>query len=182
MDVFELRNCLVEDYGSYVRSFIRIKDARIEEEVKESLDEGLLWPDPLIQLNPSFETGDRIDDLVDEGILHEECARIFRAGKDHGDGVTLRLHRHQSEAVRIAHDGHATSEAPNPYDATLALHACVPDGEKVERDTLLADAARELGYPQITRKVRRVLNKTLNVEHNAGRLRTDWERVWRPRK
>jgi ATP-dependent helicase YprA (DUF1998 family) len=106
LDVFELRNCLVEDYGSYVRSFIRIKDARIEEEVKESLDEGLLWPDPLIQLNPSFETGDRIDDLVDEGILHDECARIFRAGKDHGDGVTLRLHRHQSDAVRTAHDGH----------------------------------------------------------------------------
>jgi hypothetical protein len=82
LDVFELRNRLVEDYGSYVRSFIRIKDARIEEEVRQSLDEGLLWPDPLIQLNPSFETGDRTDDLVDEGILHNECARIFRAGKD----------------------------------------------------------------------------------------------------
>jgi len=87
LDVFELRNRLVEDYGSYVRSFIRIKDTRIEEEVKESLDEGLLWPDPLIQLNPSFETGDRIDDLVDEGILHEECDTIFRAGKDRGDGT-----------------------------------------------------------------------------------------------
>jgi len=30
MDVFELRNRLVDDYGSYVGSFIRIKDARIE--------------------------------------------------------------------------------------------------------------------------------------------------------
>lgn len=107
LDVFELRNRLVEDYGSYVRSFIRIKDIRIEEEVWQSLDEGLLWPDPLIQLNPSFETGDRIDDLVDEGILHDECARIFRAGKDRDDpGVTLQLHRHQSDAVRIAYDGH----------------------------------------------------------------------------
>jgi ATP-dependent helicase YprA (DUF1998 family) len=107
LDVFELRNRLVEDYGSYVRSFIRIKDARIEEEVKESLDEGLLWPDPLIQLNPSFETGDRIDDLVAEGILHDECARIFRAHKAHDNpGVTLRLHRHQSDAVRTANDGH----------------------------------------------------------------------------
>jgi hypothetical protein len=101
LDVFELRNRLVEDYGSYVRSFIRIKDARVEEEVRQSLDEGLLWPDPLIQLNPSFETGDRIVDLVDEGILHNECDTIFRAGKNRGEGVTLRLHGHQSEAVRI---------------------------------------------------------------------------------
>jgi ATP-dependent helicase YprA (DUF1998 family) len=107
LDVFELRKGLVEDYGSYVRSFIRIKDAHIEEEVKESLDEGLLWPDPLIQLNPSFETGDRIDDLVDEGILHEECARIFRAGKDRGhDGGSLQLHLHQSEAIRTARAGY----------------------------------------------------------------------------
>ena len=30
MDVFELRNRLVDDYASYVSSFIRIKDARIE--------------------------------------------------------------------------------------------------------------------------------------------------------
>jgi hypothetical protein len=73
-------------------------------------------------------------------------------------------------------------EAPNSYDATLALRACVPDGEKIEREALLHDAARELGYPQLTRKVRRALNKALNVENNAGRLRTDWERVWRPRK
>jgi hypothetical protein len=47
-----------------------------------------------------------IVDLVNEGILHDECDRIFRAGKDRGEGVTLRLHRHQSEAVRTAHDGH----------------------------------------------------------------------------
>jgi hypothetical protein len=87
-----------------------------------------------------------------------------------------------SEHEEATHDGHTTPEAPNPYDATLALHACVPDGEKVERDALLVDAARELGYPKLTKKVRRALNKALNAEHNAGRLRTDWEQVWRPKK
>ena len=107
MDVFDLRNKLIEDYGAYVGSFIRIKDVRIEDEVRRSIDDGLLWPDPLIQLNPSFEAGDRIDELVEEGILHDECAQIFRAGKDSGNsGTTLKLHRHQSEAVRTAHDGH----------------------------------------------------------------------------
>src|SRR5215204_5075448 len=71
-----------------------------------SLDEGLLWPDPLIQLNPSFEAGESIDELVDEGVLHEECARIFRVKKDpHDPGKDLRLHRHQSEAIRTARAG-----------------------------------------------------------------------------
>jgi hypothetical protein len=78
--------------------------------------------------------------------------------------------------------GHPAPEAPNLYDAALALNACLPDGEKVERDALLANAARELGHPKLTKKVRRALNKALNVEHNAGRLRTDWERVWRPKR
>jgi hypothetical protein len=95
------------------------------------------------------------------------------------DALELRTPSEQQDA---AHDGHATPEAPNPYDATLALHACVPDGGKVERDVLLADAARELGYANLTRKVRRALNKALSAENNAGRLRTGWERAWRPKK
>jgi hypothetical protein len=87
-----------------------------------------------------------------------------------------------SEPENATHDGHVTPEAPNPYHATLALHACVSDDEKVEREALLHDAARELGYPKLTKKVRRALNTALNAEKNADRLRTDWERVWRPRK
>lgn len=73
-------------------------------------------------------------------------------------------------------------EAPNLYDAALALNACVPDDRKVEKDALLADAARELGHSGLTRKLKTALNKALNVEHNAGRLKTDWQRVWRPKK
>ena len=104
MDVFRLRRRLVDDYGSYVSSFIRIKDERVEEEVRNSLGEGLLWPDPLIQLNPSFEAGETVDELVAEGTLHEGCARVFRKGKKpkepHNPGEDLRLHRHHAEAIR----------------------------------------------------------------------------------
>ena len=64
MDVFELRERLIEDYGSYVRSFIRVRDPEIRRRVDEELDGGLLWPEPLIQLNPAFEPGEYIDDLV----------------------------------------------------------------------------------------------------------------------
>ena len=63
---------MVDDYGSYASSFIHIKDERVEEEVLSSLGKGMIWPDPLIQLNRSFEAGETIDELVAEGILHEE--------------------------------------------------------------------------------------------------------------
>ena len=45
MDVFYLRDRLVEDYREYVESFIRIKDERIRSTVEEAIDAGLLWPE-----------------------------------------------------------------------------------------------------------------------------------------
>src|SRR5271169_755686 len=85
MNVFELRERLISDYSSYIRSFIRIRDERVGALVTSCLDQGRLWPDPLIQLNPSFQYAGTIDDLVAEGVLHSECIRIFRAGKDKGE-------------------------------------------------------------------------------------------------
>ena len=70
MDVFEIRNRLISDYADYIRGFIEIKDERIREYVQSCLNDGLLWPDPLIQLNPSFESGDSIDELVETGVIH----------------------------------------------------------------------------------------------------------------
>jgi len=106
MNVFELRKRLVDDYASFVKSFINIRDPRIRQEVRERMDEGLLWPDPLIQLNPCFEPGESIDELVDARILHDECRSIFRLKSGPADsGKTLRLHRHQSEAVKVASTG-----------------------------------------------------------------------------
>lgn len=105
MNVFTLRDRLVQDYSSYIRSFIRIRDDRVSQHVTDCLDSGALWPDPLIQLNPAFQYAGMIDDLVSEGILHSECARVFRIGKDKGEGKPLRLYRHQADAIRKARSG-----------------------------------------------------------------------------
>ena len=106
MDAFEIRRQLINDYATYVRSFINIRDRQIDQRVQEELDSGLLWPDPLIQLNPAFEPGDSIDGLVAEGILHEECGRIFQKDKESGSnnsGKPLHLYRHQSrcDSLRV---------------------------------------------------------------------------------
>lgn len=103
MDVFDLRHCLVEDYSSYISSFIRIRDERLQAYVQQSLENGLLWPDPLIQLNPSFEPGAWIDGLVKDNTLHSECSRIFRIKPDHDSaGKPMRLHKHQTDAIHVA--------------------------------------------------------------------------------
>ena len=103
VDVFRLRDRLVKDYSEYIGSFINIRDPRIAGAVGDELNAGLLWPDPLIQLNPSFAPGETIDALVEQGILHEECRRAFRLKKDDSpEGLPMRLHRHQSEAVKVA--------------------------------------------------------------------------------
>lgn len=106
MNVFDLRNSLIDDYSSYISSFIRIRDPKIKDYVDQSIEQGLLWPDPLIQLNPTFEPGNWIDELCDEGVLHKECKRIFRRKQTPDDyGQPLRLHKHQEDAIRIARGG-----------------------------------------------------------------------------
>jgi len=101
VNVFELRQRLVDDYADYTRSFVAIRDERIRERVDTELEQGLLWPDPIVQLNPAFEPGGTIDDLVAEGLLHPRCAQIFRRNKtaESPEGESLRLHRHQREAI-----------------------------------------------------------------------------------
>ncbi len=108
MEIFALRDKLINEYSNYSGSFIQIRDPRIETKVKEELASGHLWPDPLIQLNPAFKPGKLIDELVEEGILHNECGKIFRRNKSesYGSGMPLRLHQHQEDAIRFAHAGH----------------------------------------------------------------------------
>jgi ATP-dependent helicase YprA (DUF1998 family)/very-short-patch-repair endonuclease len=105
MDVFQLRDSLISDYREYITSFINIKDQRIKQYVDRQIEDGLLWPDALVQLNPAFQTGKSIDALIDEGILHPGCREIFKR-KSESDpiGKALRLYKHQEDSIRTARD------------------------------------------------------------------------------
>lgn len=105
MDVFHLRQRLVEDYTTYANSFIHIQEPHIREYVETCLREGVFWPDALIQLNPTFKPGAWIEELTDQGLLHSECSRIFRKGKEQGLGTSLRMYQHQREAIEVARAG-----------------------------------------------------------------------------
>jgi hypothetical protein len=84
MDAFGLRDRVVSDYEQYVRSFFHIRNQRIRDLVDEEVRSGKLWPEPLIQLNPAFAPGGTVAQLVQEKVLHERCATIFRSGKEGG--------------------------------------------------------------------------------------------------
>jgi ATP-dependent helicase YprA (DUF1998 family) len=101
MDVFALRNRVVEDYKKYIESFVRIRDEKIETFVREEFASGVLWPDPILQLNPAYQPGSTLDELAAKGALRTGTAKFFRKY----DGGPLRLYRHQQEAIELAQRG-----------------------------------------------------------------------------
>ncbi|HEX5497484.1 MAG TPA: DEAD/DEAH box helicase, partial [Mycobacteriales bacterium] len=107
-DIFEVRARLVGDYSEFTSAFVDPLDERVAAHVTGQLEQGSQWPDPWLSLNPNFAAGGRVDELANAGVLHPECARIFRINKDESDasGQPMMLHRHQAEAVRAARDGH----------------------------------------------------------------------------
>lgn len=110
MDVFRLREGLVRDYQAYVKGVTVIDDPRVREAVHHEFDAGLLWPDPVVQINPSFEPGPTIEELSANGTLHPTNAQIFRVDKA-GKNLSVRLHKHQLDALGKA-------QARQPYVVT----------------------------------------------------------------
>lgn len=107
MDVFELQDRLVSDYRRYIESFVTIKTALLRTAVDRAFDDGLLWPESRVSLNPTFQRGGSVQELVDADELHPTCARIFRRKTDDGESEDLILHQHQVDAIRTARDHHS---------------------------------------------------------------------------
>ena len=101
MDVFGVRDRLVEDYREFTGSFVDIHDKAIREHVRDRMASGYQWPDPWLSLNPSFASGGTISELASQGLLQDKAREIFRLKS----GQELRLHRHQAEAISAARTG-----------------------------------------------------------------------------
>lgn len=97
MDVFNLDSALVSDYQRFARSFTRIRAADIREQIDAIYASGRFWPDPLISINPHYERGKNVQELVSDGTLHPQTANVFRI-----NGQPITLHRHQTQSVSKA--------------------------------------------------------------------------------
>ncbi|MCM3554859.1 DEAD/DEAH box helicase [Janibacter melonis] len=107
MDVFGVREQLIEDYRSFTTAFVDIRDKRVSQHVTDQQEKGEQWPEPWLSLNPAFATGGSVSDLVSEGLLHPECESIFRVKESVEDpgARTLTFHKHQRDAIEVARDG-----------------------------------------------------------------------------
>ena len=101
MDIFQVRDRLVEDYREFTGSFVDIHDTAIREHVAARMANGYQWPDPWLSLNPSFASGGTVSELIEAGLLQSGNKNIFRLP----NGQELRLHKHQKEAIEAARTG-----------------------------------------------------------------------------
>jgi hypothetical protein len=101
MNPFDVLQVVQQDYLTYVRTFQRFQNPEIQAWVLERVHSGtLLWKPPFIQISRPFAPGDRLEDMVAEGLLHPAAPPIFR--RDPGDPASAPVHpyRHQSETIR----------------------------------------------------------------------------------
>ncbi|HQN18724.1 MAG TPA: DEAD/DEAH box helicase, partial [Syntrophobacteraceae bacterium] len=96
MNILQTHEQVISDYQKYISSFIRISDPQISQVVEEELLRGKLWPEPLLQFNPSFEIHGSCDDLAKSGLIHPDIRHIFRG---------YQLYRHQVEAISLGVSG-----------------------------------------------------------------------------
>jgi len=98
-NVFQFRDQLIERYGSFSRSFVRIAAPDIQAEVEHQYAQGRYWPEPLVQINPNYQRQGTVQNLAAQGVLHAACAEIFQVGKSEGSPQPLHLYKHQVEAL-----------------------------------------------------------------------------------
>ena len=98
-NVFQFRDQLIERYGSFSRSFVRIAAPDIQAEVEHQYAQGRYWPEPLVQINPNYQRQSTVQNLAAQGVLHAACAEIFQVGKSEGSPEPLHLYKHQMEAL-----------------------------------------------------------------------------------
>lgn len=60
-----------------------------------------------------------------------------------------------------------------------AFFKLVPNSGKIERETLLRETAKALGFQRLARKIRKRLNHAIAGLVRSGKLGTDWEFVWK---
>ncbi|MFU0505623.1 DEAD/DEAH box helicase [Pseudaminobacter sp. NGMCC 1.201702] len=100
MKAFDFDHYLIENYAHFSRSFSTIRAADLRDAISREYDEGRFWPDALLSLNPRYEAGPSVDDLVASGDLDPATAQVFRF-----ESTPLRFHAHQGQAIAKAKAG-----------------------------------------------------------------------------
>ena len=102
MNIFENLKLLQNSYRDYVFTFQRFKNPKIKEWVHKKIDKGtLLWKEPFIQLNRRYKLGENLERFIQEGLIHQKCAKVFSLNPKEEDSNPINPYQHQSESLRI---------------------------------------------------------------------------------
>lgn len=96
MDVLGTHSRVVDDYAKYIQSFLNIIDPQIRSAVEARLSEGRLWPEPLLQFNPAFESAGTVAEVAAKGIVHPDLVSILKG---------YSLYKHQVDAIQLGTAG-----------------------------------------------------------------------------
>lgn len=100
LDVFALRDSVVDEYKRFATSFTTIHASDIREQVQGIYAEDHYWPEPLIQISPSYKSTTDVEAMVADGVLAQGCADVFAV-----DGQAISLYKHQEQAIVLAASG-----------------------------------------------------------------------------
>ena len=78
MDVFDLRQQIVQDYANFARSFTRVRADDLKQQIDAIYAKDQFWPEPLLQITPYYERGASLDELAATGEVTATSAAIFR--------------------------------------------------------------------------------------------------------
>lgn len=97
MKAFEFDHHLITGYEQFSRSFTTVQAGDLSSEIDAQYDAGRFWPDAMLSLNPHYEEGETVEELVNSQDLDEATGKIFKPVRF--------LYQHQAVAVAKARRG-----------------------------------------------------------------------------
>ena len=141
-----------------------------------------------LPMGPSVRSrlANAVDALILINLVYSDGELVWRSGVDRKPPDSKNLDA--STEVRKLPPEKTNTQPRRPVDFSAdvlaALYQCIPESKQIRWRTLIHKTAEYLGLRKLKlkRHTRERINKILHDEIVAGRLETDWVRVWRPRK
>ncbi len=114
----------------------------------------------------SFKTAERIEPLTNEPF--DDLGGDDECGDD-------------DDSVSAVNRSRLLTKDIDAENIRGAIYSILPVAGQIERDALLRQAARKLGFARISKKLRSRLNKTIGAEVRYGRIQmdSDWRYLWK---
>ena len=105
LNPFDALDNVQSSYRSYVETFQNVDDETIDAWIENRIETGkVLWKEPFVQLNQRFKYGDKLEEFVEDGSLHETVLDVFTGG----GGNPIEPYKHQTEAIKSIQNGNNT--------------------------------------------------------------------------